>query len=52
MTGSIEILTLSGTVAVGGNKTASHMHMAISTTTGQVLDAHIGYDELVMRVRS
>lgn len=32
---------LSGTVAADGGKTASHMHMAISTATGQVLDGHV-----------
>jgi predicted DNA-binding protein with PD1-like motif len=82
LTGEMEILTLSGTVAVDGDKTSSHMHMAISTATGQVMgghvapgcivrttaevllallpdwqftremDAHTGYDELVIRVRS
>jgi uncharacterized protein len=42
LTESMEILTLSGTVAVGdGGKTASHMHMAISTATGQVLGGHV-----------
>jgi predicted DNA-binding protein with PD1-like motif len=41
MTGEMEILTLSGTVAVDGDKTSSHMHMAISTATGQVLGGHV-----------
>ena len=41
LTGSMEILTLSGTVAAGGDKTASHMHMAISTATGQVIGGHV-----------
>jgi len=41
LTESMEILTLSGTVAVDGNKTSSHMHMAISTATGQVLGGHV-----------
>ncbi|MES2584251.1 MAG: PPC domain-containing DNA-binding protein [Pseudomonadota bacterium] len=41
LTGSMEILTLSGTVAADGDKTASHMHMAISTATGQVLGGHV-----------
>ena len=41
LTESMEILTLSGTVAVDGGKTASHMHMAISTATGQVLGGHV-----------
>jgi predicted DNA-binding protein with PD1-like motif len=40
-TESMEILTLSGTVAADGDKTASHMHMAISTATGQVLGGHV-----------
>lgn len=40
-TESMEILTLSGTVAASGDKTASHMHMAISTATGQVLGGHV-----------
>ncbi|CAM8659620.1 COG1661 Predicted DNA-binding protein with PD1-like DNA-binding motif [Comamonadaceae bacterium] len=38
---SMEILTLSGTVAAGGDKTGSHMHMAISTANGQVLGGHV-----------
>jgi hypothetical protein len=41
LTGSMEILTLSGTVAADGEKSASHMHMAISTATGQVLGGHV-----------
>ena len=41
LTGEMEILTLSGTVAVDGDKTTSHMHMAISTATGQVLGGHV-----------
>jgi predicted DNA-binding protein with PD1-like motif len=41
LTGEMEILTLSGTVAVDGDKTASHMHMAISTAIGQVLGGHV-----------
>lgn len=41
LTGSMEILTLSGTVAVDGDKAASHMHMALSTATGQVLGGHV-----------
>lgn len=42
LTGSMEILTLSGTVAVSeGGKSSSHMHMAISTATGQVLGGHV-----------
>lgn len=41
MTESMEILTLSGTVAAAGDKTGSHMHMAISTATGQVIGGHV-----------
>lgn len=41
LTESMEILSLSGTVAVDGDKTASHMHMAVSTATGQVLGGHV-----------
>ena len=42
LTGSMEILTLSGTVAVADDrKTSSHMHMAISTAMGQVLGGHV-----------
>ena len=41
LTGEMEILTLSGTVAVDGDKTGSHLHMAISTATGQVLGGHV-----------
>jgi predicted DNA-binding protein with PD1-like motif len=41
LTESMEILTLSGTVAVDGGKTTSHMHIAVSTSTGQVLGGHV-----------
>lgn len=41
LTGSMEILTLSGTVAVADGGTSSHMHMAVSTTTGEVLGGHV-----------
>ena len=34
LTGDLEILTLSGTVACDGAKTSSHLHMALSTSTG------------------
>ena len=48
LTESMEILTLSGTVAVDGGKTASHMHMAISTATGQVLGGHVATGCIVL----
>ena len=41
LTGEMEILSLSGTLAVDADKTASHLHMAISTATGQVLGGHV-----------
>jgi predicted DNA-binding protein with PD1-like motif len=41
LAGSMEILTLSGTVAADGGKTSSHLHMAVSTATGQVLGGHV-----------
>ena len=47
-TESMEILTLSGTVAVNGDKTASHMHMAVSTATGQVIGGHVAPGCLVL----
>ena len=48
LTGGMEILTLSGTVAVDGDKTASHMHIAISTATGQVLGGHVALGCIVL----
>lgn len=50
LTESMEILTLSGTVAAGGDKTGSHMHMAISTATGQVLGGHVAPGCNVLRI--
>jgi predicted DNA-binding protein with PD1-like motif len=41
LTGDMEILTLSGTVALDGAKSSSHLHMALSTSTGQVLGGHV-----------
>jgi predicted DNA-binding protein with PD1-like motif len=41
MTGDMEILSLSGTVAFDGTKSSSHLHMALSTSTGQVLGGHV-----------
>lgn len=49
LTESMEILTLSGTVALADDgKTSSHMHMAISTATGQVLGGHVAPGCLVL----
>ena len=41
LTGDMEILSLSGTVAVDGPKSSSHLHIALSTSTGQVLGGHV-----------
>ena len=45
LTGDLEILSLSGTVAVsvteGGTHSSSHLHMALSTATGEVLGGHV-----------
>lgn len=41
LSGDMEILSLSGTVAFDGVKSSSHLHMAISTSTGQVLGGHV-----------
>ncbi len=44
-TGEMEILSLSGSVAVnvaaGGARSSSHLHMALSTATGEVLGGHV-----------
>ena len=41
LTGDMEILSLSGTVAFDGARSSSHLHMALSTSTGQVLGGHV-----------
>jgi predicted DNA-binding protein with PD1-like motif len=41
LTGDLEILSLSGTLAFDGVKSGSHLHMALSTSTGQVLGGHV-----------
>lgn len=41
LTESMEILTLSGTVAAADDKPGSHLHMAVSTATGQVMGGHV-----------
>jgi predicted DNA-binding protein with PD1-like motif len=47
LTGDLEILSLSGTVAVeptaSGDRSTSHLHMAVSTATGQVLGGHVAH---------
>ena len=46
LTGDTEILSLSGTVAVnvtdsGAQHSCSHLHMALSTATGEVVGGHV-----------
>jgi predicted DNA-binding protein with PD1-like motif len=41
LTGDMEILSLSGTLALDGAKSSSHLHMALGTATGQVLGGHV-----------
>jgi hypothetical protein len=41
LTGDMEILSLSGSVGCDGAKSSSHLHMAVSTSTGQVLGGHV-----------
>jgi predicted DNA-binding protein with PD1-like motif len=41
LTGDLEILSLSGTVACDGAKSSSHLHMALSTSSGEVLGGHV-----------
>lgn len=45
LTGDMEILSLSGTVAFNGTgqgaRSSSHLHMALSTATGEVLGGHV-----------
>lgn len=45
LTGDMEILSLSGTVAFNGTgqgaRSSSHIHMALSTATGDVLGGHV-----------
>jgi predicted DNA-binding protein with PD1-like motif len=41
LTGEMEILTLAGTVTFDGTKSSSHLHMALSTATGQVIGGHV-----------
>ena len=41
LSGDMEILSLSGTVAFDGGKSSSHLHMVLSTSTGQVQGGHV-----------
>jgi predicted DNA-binding protein with PD1-like motif len=41
LSGDLEILSLSGSVAFDGARSSSHLHMALSTATGQVLGGHV-----------
>ncbi len=48
LAGDMEILTLSGMVAFDGVKSSSHLHMAISTASGQVLGGHVAAGCIVL----
>lgn len=37
----LEVISLSGTIAVDGARAQSHLHMAVSTASGQVLGGHV-----------
>jgi predicted DNA-binding protein with PD1-like motif len=41
LTGDMEILSLSGTLAFDEARSSSHLHMSLSTATGQVLGGHV-----------
>jgi len=41
LSGDMEILSLAGSVAFDGQQSSSHLHMALSTTSGQVLGGHV-----------
>ncbi len=47
LTGDLELLNLSGTVAVqpspSGDHSSTHLHMVVSTATGQVLGGHVAH---------
>jgi predicted DNA-binding protein with PD1-like motif len=48
LTGDMEILSLAGTVAFDGTKSSSHLHMALSASTGQVLGGHVAAGCIVL----
>jgi predicted DNA-binding protein with PD1-like motif len=39
--GDIEILSLAGSIAVDGAHSSSHLHMALSTASGEVFGGHV-----------
>ena len=41
LVGDSEILSLSGTLAFDGQRSSSHLHMALSTASGAVLGGHV-----------
>ena len=47
LVGDMEILSLSGTVAFDGERSSSHLHMALSTATGAVFGGHVAAGCLV-----
>ncbi|MBA4327780.1 MAG: DUF296 domain-containing protein [Polaromonas sp.] len=40
-TGDIEILSLAGSIAFDGARSSSHLHMALSTASGEVFGGHV-----------
>jgi predicted DNA-binding protein with PD1-like motif len=40
-TGDIEILSLAGSIAYDGAHSSSHLHMALSTASGEVFGGHV-----------
>ncbi len=40
-TGDIEILSLAGSIAFDGAHSSSHLHMALSTASGEVFSGHV-----------
>ncbi len=40
-TGDIEILSLAGSIAFDGAHSSSHLHMALSTASGEVFGGHV-----------
>jgi predicted DNA-binding protein with PD1-like motif len=40
-TGDIEILSLAGSIAFDGARSSSHLHMALSTPSGEVFGGHV-----------
>ena len=48
LAGDTEILSLEGTVAFDGVHSSSHLHMALSTATGEVVGGHVAAGCIVL----